>query len=279
MRHSPEHADDDDHDVERLDERFRELVVRIAPQVPLPPVAGIHRAVRRRRLRNRVLIGAASLAVLAGGVTLVTTGSDDTRPRSRQAAASRPVESPVTTTQTELNDTLYPTAQEFPVVAGAYENWRVVETRQAMADELGPCTTKTISGLGAVQTQERLYLHDGQGGGLVVLVRYPDERTAEVAASDLTGGLAGPCPTNQPNPTADGVPSIKALSRDGSVWRTQGLVSSQNQYVDWGIVRSGPVVAVVHVTVIGPDRVPPTDAFLRLVDSLRDRLGKNGSGP
>ncbi|MET7297906.1 hypothetical protein [Embleya sp. NPDC005575] len=279
MRHSPEHADDE-HDVERLDERFRDLVVHLAPRVPLPPVAGVHKAVRRRRLRNRALIGAASLVVLAGGVTLLGIGSDDdgTPPR-REAAAAQPQASPAPTTAVALSDALYPSAQEFPVVAGVYENWHVTETRQALTDSLGPCTTQTISGLGAVEAQERVFNHAGQGGGQVVLVRYPDERTAEVAAADLTSGMAGPCPSNQPNLAADGLPRIEPLDRSGDAWRTQGVINGNlDQYVDYGIVRSGPVVAVVRETVIDPEKVPPTDLFLRLVDSLRDRLGKNGSG-
>jgi hypothetical protein len=281
MRHSPEHADDD-HDVERLDEHFRDLVVHLAPRVPLPPVAGIHKVVRRRRLRNRALIGAASLVVLAGGVTLVGIGSGDDGPQQRrEAAASEPVASPVTTTTTvALNDALYPSAQEFPVVAGVYENWHVTETRQTLTDSLGPCTTQTISGLGAVEAQERVFNHAGQGGGQVVLVRYPDERTAEVAVTDLAGGMSGPCPTNQPNPAANGLPVIKALDPDGDAWRTEGVINGNlDQYVDYGVVRNGPVVAVVRETVIDPARVPPTGPFLRLVASLRDRLGKNGSGP
>ncbi|MYS83254.1 hypothetical protein [Embleya scabrispora] len=280
MRHSPEHADDD-HDVERLDERFRDLVVHLAPRVPLPPVAGIHRVVRRRRLRNRVLIGAASLVVLAGGATLVGVGSEgDGPPPRREAAAAQPPVSPVTTTAAALSDAFYPSAQEFPVVAGVYENWHVTETRQALTESLGPCATQTISGLGAVEAQERVFNHDRQGGGLVVLVRYPDERTAEAAAADFTGGMAGRCPTNQPNPAADGLPRIEALDRSGDAWRTQGVINGNlDQYVDFGIVRSGPVVAVVRETIIDPAKVPPADGFLRLVDSLRDRLGKNGSGP
>ncbi|MFI6588388.1 hypothetical protein [Embleya sp. NPDC050493] len=280
MRHSPEHADDD-HDVERLDERFRELVVHLAPRVPLPPVAGIHKAVRRRRLRNRALIGAASLVLIAGGATLVGIESDDGPPPRREAAASQPPVSPVTTTLAPvLSDALYPSVQEFPVVAGVYENWRVTETREALTESLGPCATQTISGLGAVEAQERVFIHAGQGGGLVVLVRYPDERTAELAATDFTGGMAGSCPTNQPNPAADGRPRIEALDRSGDAWRTQGVINGDlDQYVDFGIVRKGPVVAVVRETVIDPPKAPPTDPFLRLVDSLRDRLGKNGSGP
>ncbi|MFF7247972.1 hypothetical protein ACFZBU_29160 [Embleya sp. NPDC008237] len=280
MRHSPEHADDD-HDVERLDERFRELVVHLAPRVPLPPVAGIHKAVRRRRLRNRALIGAASLVLITGGATLVGIESDDGPPPHREAAASQPPVSPVNTTLAPvLSDALYPSVQEFPVVAGVYENWRVTETRQALTESLGPCATQTISGLGAVEAQERVFNHAGQGGGLVVLVRYPDEHTAELAATDFTGGMAGSCPTNQPNPAADGRPRIEALDRSGDAWRTQGVINGDlDQYVDFGIVRNGPVVAVVRETVIDPPKAPPTDPFLRLVDSLRDRLGKNGSGP
>ncbi|MEU0935126.1 hypothetical protein [Embleya sp. NPDC005971] len=280
MRHSPEDADDG-HDVERLDERFRELVVQLAPQVPPPPVAGIHKVVRRRRLRNRVLVGAASLVLLAGGATVVGLGSGDDGPPHREAAAPPPAASPVTsTTPAALSDALFPSAQEFPVVAGVYENWHVTETRTALAENLGPCATQTLAGLGAVEAQERVFNHDGQGGGLVRLVRYPDERTAAVAATDVTGGLAGSCPDNQPNPAADGLPRIKALDKEGDVWRTQGVINGNlDQYVDYGIVRSGPVVAVVQETVIDPRGVPPTDAFLRLVAGLRDRLGKNGSGP
>ncbi|MGC0423247.1 hypothetical protein [Embleya sp. AB8] len=282
MRHSPESADDD-HDTERLDARFQELVVQLAPQVPLPPVAGIHRAVRRRRVRNRVSAGAASLVVVAGALTLVRVGTaDDDSPQPPQHRVAAPGPAPVSTptrAPVPLSDALFPAPQEFPVVAGVYDNWRVADTRAALRDELGPCTTLTFSGLGTVEAQERVYNHDRQGGGLVVLVRYPDEHTAEVATTDLTGGLSGPCPSNQPNLAVDGKPRIKALTADGSAWRTQGIVNSRDQYVDYGVVRNGPVVAVVQETVIDPARVPPTDPFLRLVAGLRDRLGKNGSGP
>ncbi|OPC82504.1 hypothetical protein B4N89_17555 [Embleya scabrispora] len=286
MRHSPENADDE-HGADVLDERFRELVVDLAPQVPLPPVAGIHRVVRRRRLRNRVLAGVASLVVVAGGVTLASTGfgGDDAKPTHREQAAVTPSmpPSPAVTSvgpPTTLSETFYPTAQEFPAVAGIYDNWRVVETREAMGEELGPCTSETIAGLGAVQTEERLYRHDGQGGGLVRLVRYPDERTAVAAVADFTGGLAGPCPaSNRPNAMADGTLRITALNADGSAWRIQGLVSGEDQYADFGVVRNGPVVAVAQETTIGPAKAPPTDGFLLLVDTLRKRLGKPGSGP
>lgn len=283
MRHSPENADGEP-DPQLLDERFRELVVQLVPQVRRPPVETVHRAVRRRRVRNRIVASAASLVVIAGGATLVHGAvSEDSGPGRREAAATPVLSSsatasdpapqtPPASTLPPFPDAMYPAASEFPVVTGAYENWHVADTRAAFGDTLGPCTTQTISGLDAVAAQERLYLHDGQGGGLVVLVRYPDERTAELASADFTKGFAGPCSTNPPNPDASGRTNITDLAVNGAAWRTQGVVNGQTQYVDYGIARDGAVVGVVTRTVIGPEKTPAASTIRPLLDALEFRL-------
>ncbi|MYV99078.1 hypothetical protein [Streptomyces sp. SID3343] len=309
MRHSPESADDHDdrHAADRLDERFRELVVHLAPHAPRPPVESVHRAVRRRRVRNRIAVSVAALVVLAGGVSFVgVVGDDDDagRPQHEQAAAvpslasmesvasATPVrsaapsqmsaETPAATVAaaTPLTEALFPTPADFMVVPGVFENWRVTDTRPPVTDDFGPCTSLTFSGLGAVEAQERIYSHDGGGGASVLLVRYNDENSAELAASDLRRGLDGACPaTNLPNLDGNGRANIKSLDRSGLIWRSQGVVDGQAQYADYGVVRSGPLVAVVHESVIGPPSTPPVEPIQRLVGTLQDRIGKNETGP
>jgi hypothetical protein len=299
MRHSPEDADDHDdrHAADRLDERFRELVVHLAPRVSRPPVESVHRAVRRRRVRNRIAVVVAAFVVLAGGVSFVgIVGDDDAEPRPEQAAAgpstasmesvasATPVHSAApslaATTIAPLTEAFFPTLQDFTVVPGVFENWRVADTRPALVDDFGPCTTLTFSGLGAVEAQERVYVHDGDGGASVLLVRYNDERAAESAAADVKRGLDGACPvTNQPDLDASGRVNIKSLDRAGRTWRTQAIVDGRLRFADYGVVRNGAVVAVVNESVIGPPSTPPVEPIQRLVETLQDRLGKNETGP
>jgi hypothetical protein len=304
MRHSPESADDHDdrHAADRLDERFRELVVHLAPQVSRPPVASVHRAVRRRRVRNRLAVSAAAFLVVAGGVSFVgIVGDDDTTEPGQEQAAAVPspasMESVASATPERsgtpspeatvaampaelLTEELFPALQDFMVVPGVFENWRVTDTRPAPTDDFGPCTTLTFSGLGAIETQERIYSHDRQGGASVLLVRYSDEHSAELAAADLKKGLDGACPaTNLPNLDVDGRANIKSLDRTGLTWRTQGVVDGRPQFADFGVVRNGALVGVVRESIIDPPSAPPVEPIQRLTETLQDRLGKNETGP
>lgn len=280
MRHGPGDADDD---AEMLDERFRELVVQLAPHVRPPPVDVIRRTVRRRRLRNRFALAAAALVLLTGGVGIAREAVDERSASHRVDVAVAPTTSQGATVPgvagVPLRETMFPAPREFPLVPGVYEDWRVIDTRAVTDDNLGPCTSRTISGLGAVETRERLYSHGGQGGGLVVLVRYPDVPIAEQAMSDFVDGFTRNCPTNARHADGNDVPGIgigigieiKSLDRTGEVWRTYGKVDGQVSYSDYGIVRTGSIIAVVNESVIG-GREPDGDTIRALVEVLRVRM-------
>jgi len=273
MRHSPEDADDD---ARMLDERFRDLVVELAPRLRPAPVETIRATVARRRTRKRVALSAAALVLLAGGVGTARGFLDDgSAPRRVEAAATPPTPQGATVPSVAvepLRETMFPAPREFPLVPGVYENWRVIDTRQAMDDSLGPCASETISGLGAIETRERLYNHSGQGGGLVVLVRYPDASTAERAMADFVDGFARNCPPNPPLSDGNGVSKIRNLDESGAAWRTYGLINGQASYSDYGIVRNGSIIAVANESVIDGRDEPEGDTILSLVKVLERRL-------
>jgi len=273
MRHSPDDADDD---ARMLDERFRELVVELAPRLRPAPVEVVRATAARRRVRNRIVLSAAALVLLAGGVGVAREFVVDESAPRRVDAAVEPATPRVTSVPSvaavSLREAMFPAPREFPLVPGVYEDWRVIDTRQAMDDNLGPCTSETISGLGAVETRERVYNHSGQGGGLVVLVRYPDASTAERAMADFVDGFARNCPPNPPLSDGNGVSKIKSLGESGEAWRTYGLINGQPSYSDFGIVRDGPIIAVANESVIDGRNEPEGDTILSLVKVLKVRL-------